>query len=53
MSTVLRRYYSMYILHACMRESEKQDKNKKNERKVNNELTRRAYSLNDNFNKYT
>ena len=28
MSTVLRRYYSLYVLHTCMRESEKQEKNK-------------------------
>ena len=24
MSTVLRQYYSLYVLHTCMRESEKQ-----------------------------
>ena len=28
MRTVLRRYYSLYVLHTCMRESEKQGKNK-------------------------
>ena len=33
MRTVLRRYYSLYILHTCMRQSEKQGKTKKNKRK--------------------
>ena len=32
MSTVLRRYYSLYILHACMRDSEKQEKNQKEQK---------------------
>ena len=40
-----------------MPESEKQGKNKKERKEkelfVNNELTRRAYSLNDSFNKST
>ena len=28
--TGMRRYYSLHILHTCMRESEKEGKNKKN-----------------------
>ena len=60
MSIELRRYYILYVLHTTMRESEKQGINKKGTKTngiictvSDNKLTRRTYTLNDNFDNST